>query len=106
MFLAIKRKIATNCGKRQLKSVICLVVHTYNETAKLAKLLREVRRKRREAKDIGEITGLIGDWAKENTAAVKALERLLGAVRKAEKRHEDRLYGNRTEILDNQRRIG
>ena len=79
---------------------------TYNETAKLAKLLREVRRKRREAKDINEITGLIGDWAKENAAAVKALERLLGAVRKAEKRHEDRLYGNRTEILDNQRRIG
>ena len=79
---------------------------TYNATAKLAKLLREVRRKRREAKDIGEITGLIGDWAKENAAAVKALERLLGAVRKAEKRHEDRLYAILTEILDNQRRIG
>lgn len=74
----------------------------YNETAKLAKMLREIRRKRRKAKDCGEVAGMIDDWAKENAAAVKSLERLLGGVRKAEKRQEDRFYGNRTEILDKQ----
>lgn len=73
---------------------------SYNDTAKLAKLLRSVRRKRRIAKDNGEIAGLIDDWAKENTAVIKSLERLLGAVRKAEKHRSERYYGHRTDVIE------
>lgn len=73
---------------------------SYNDTAKLAKLLRSVRRKRRIAKDNSEIAGLVDDWAKENTAAIKSLERLLGAVRKAEKYRSERYYGNRTDVIE------
>ena len=73
---------------------------SYYDTAKLAKLLREVRRKRRTAKDHGEIAGLIDDWAKENSSVIKSLERLLGAVRKSEKYISERYYGCRTDVVE------
>lgn len=61
---------------------------------------RNIRRKRREAKDIQQITFPIAQWVKQNQATINELEKLLGSVRKAEKRTENRLYKNRTKIMD------
>lgn len=73
---------------------------SYRDTAQLGKLLRQVRRDRRKAKEAYERTSPIADWCQENKAFVKCLERLLGAVRKAEERQQNRLWMPRTDVLD------
>ena len=58
----------------------------------LAEELTAVRRTRRKAKDtISELTPVL-DWLENNRAVVKGLERLLGDVRKAERKTENRIY--------------
>lgn len=66
--------------------------HTYNEYARLSKGLAEIRKKRRAAKDLMDATAPVLEWLDENRSVVKRLERLLGDVRKAEKRSEGRIY--------------
>ena len=61
--------------------------------------LRDVRQKRRMAKDTREVTTPICDWIADNPKVIKELERLLGEVRKVEKRSQNRSYINRTEIM-------
>ncbi len=75
---------------------------TYNhrKTASLAKKLREVRRKRRQAKETVEISAPVIEWLQENGNTVKSLERLLGEVRKAERRVQGRVYSPRTNIME------
>lgn len=68
--------------------------------AKLVKSLHSVRQKRREAKETIEITQPIVQWVNENRATIKGLERLLGDVRKAERRTQNRSYAPRTDILE------
>lgn len=75
--------------------------NSYHETAGLAKLLRTVRQERRKAKDNVLITAPIIEWVEENERVIKSLERLLGAVRKAEKSTEGRYYNPKTDILEN-----
>lgn len=58
--------------------------HHATERSRLALKLREVRRTRRAAKDTAEQTGPVAAWAEQNRATVKALERLLGELRKLE----------------------
>ena len=70
------------------------------EQARLARKLREVRRARRESKDIGIQTAPVAAWAEQNSGAIKSLERLLGEVRKAERRGENRSYTPRTKVLE------
>lgn len=64
--------------------------------ARLGLKLREVRRQRRTAKDIAEQTRTV----------IKGLERLLGDVRKQERRSEGRSYAPRTHILEDIQRGG
>lgn len=64
--------------------------------ARLGLKIREVRRQRRTAKDIAE----------QNRTVIKGLERLLGDVRKQERRSEGRSYAPRTHILEDIRRDG
>lgn len=66
--------------------------HDYRDYAKLGKELRQVRQKRRKAKDTLVVLGLVLDWIDANRSVVKSLERLLGDVRRAEKRTEGRIY--------------
>ena len=75
--------------------------HTYNEQAKLARKLVEVRQRRRVAKETQEATAPIVTWSEANKLVIKALERVLGDVRKAEKRQEHRMYAPRTGVLEN-----
>ena len=62
--------------------------------------LREIRKKRREAKDIQRITTPIVQWTDQSQKTINELERLLGAVRKAEKSTDGRKYINRTDVLE------
>lgn len=75
--------------------------NSYHETASLAKLLRIVRQERRKAKDNALMTAPVVDWVEENERVIKSLERLLGAVRKAEKSTEGRYYNPKTDIIEN-----
>ena len=56
--------------------------------ARLGLKIREVRRQRRTAKDIAEQTRPVVDWVEQNRTVIKGLERLLGDVRKQERRSE------------------
>lgn len=69
-----------------------LETHTYQEYAKISKRMAVVRQKRRVAKDTICHAQPILDWAENNRNVVKSLERLLGDVRKAEKRTQNRVY--------------
>lgn len=62
--------------------------------------LAETRKRRRKAKNTKEITRPICDWVHENQKIINTLEQLLGAVRKAEKRTQNRTYKNKTKIMN------
>ena len=62
--------------------------------------LKNIRKERREAKDVLRITSPIVQWVQQNQKTINELEKLLGAVRKAEKSTQGRMYSNRTKILD------
>ena len=63
--------------------------------------LRDIRQKRRQAKDLKEITQLISNFSRNYKGPIQDLKRLLGAVRKAEKRTENRYYCDRTDVVKN-----
>ena len=70
------------------------------EAGQLAIRLRDVRRSRREAKDQMAQAAPIVAWLEDHRPVVKELERLLGDVRKQERRARDRIYTPRTSILE------
>ena len=74
---------------------------TDKDMMKIVKIIKDVRHERREAKDIKIHAEPIILWLKENEKVIKSLERLLGDVRKAEKRTENRYYIPKTDILAN-----
>lgn len=59
-----------------------------------------MRQRRRTAKDAVEIASLPAGWAQKNKDVTGSLERLLGAMRKAEERQKIREYTPRTDILE------
>ena len=63
-----------------------LVDHSESEVLALGLELMEVRRSQRKAKDTMSMTAPVLEFLEENRAVVKRLERLLGDVRKAERR--------------------
>ena len=63
--------------------------------------LKDIRQKRRRAKDRKDITQPICAWSHENKKTIQELEKLLGTVRKAEKRTENRYYCDRTDVVKN-----
>ena len=66
--------------------------HGAAELLQLAQELTQVRRQRRKAKDaISELTPVL-TWLENNRSVVKGLERLLGDVRRAERKAENRIY--------------
>lgn len=71
------------------------------ETAEtLALKLQAVRRQRRKAKDVLDQAILISEWMESHRPMVKELERLLGEVRKQERKSQNRIYTPRTGILE------
>ena len=70
------------------------------EAGQLAIRLRDVRRSRREAKDQMAQAAPIVAWLEDHRPVVEELERLLGEVRKQERRARDRIYTPKTNILE------
>ena len=59
----------------------------------------EQREARRQHKDIvAQLTPVV-EWTRENDAAVRSLQRLLGDLRKVERSTQNRFYTPRTDIL-------
>ena len=58
----------------------------------MARKLKRIRRERRLAKDTAVRTSCIADWVSKNAAVIKSLERLLGEVRREEKKAAGRIY--------------
>ena len=77
----------------------------YKERARLATKLQSVRRQRRTAKDMTETTKIISIWVKDNKSIIGSLQRLLGDIRKAEKKQQNRTYIPRTNVIAEIRRI-
>ena len=70
------------------------------DAERLAYKLQEGRRQRREAKDRIDQTAPVAAWLEERRIVVKELERLLGEVRKQERRANDRIYTPKTKVLE------
>ena len=64
----------------------------YHQQAHLAADLKQVREDRRNAKDAVTVLEPIRQYYNSHSADIKALERLLGEVRKAEKSLTNRIY--------------
>ena len=82
----------TNDETQDILHSLELESHTYHEYANLSKRLAEVRKRRRQAKDKIAVMEPIVCFCEENKAFIKSTERLLGDVRKAEKKLENRVY--------------
>ena len=74
-------------------------LHFY-DFARLGKAMRTVRQERRTAKDTLSVLAPIRAWVADNTDVIHALQRLLGEVRKAEGKLENRYYNPKTDFVD------
>ncbi len=73
---------------------------SYHDMAQMSKIIKSVRLERRKAKDAKTEAEPVIRWIKESPQTVRALEQLLGEVRKVEKFNTNRHYTNKTDILD------
>ena len=89
-----------NAQTQDLLHCLELTDNKYHDLARISKALGAVRQERREAKDKEMILEPITEWIQQNGRTIKELERLLGAVRKAERNTEGRIYTPRTDIVD------
>ena len=71
----------------------------YHNRAKLALALRKARQRRRRAKDRLAVLQPLKNWLAENEKTVKALERLLGEMRRLEKCLVGRSYHPKTDVV-------
>lgn len=71
------------------------------KTRGLVKTLQKIRKRRRTAKETIEIYYPVLTWVGQNRSIIKSLERLLGDVRKVERRIEGRTYSPKTTIMEN-----
>lgn len=101
--MAVADEALTDAQTQDILHQIELEDNSYRETARLGKLLKQVRVKRRAAKDNRDRLTRIAEWACDNSAIVKSLERLLGDVRKVEQKQKNRIYVPRTDILEAQK---
>ena len=89
----------TNTKTQDLLHCLELEKNSYYDIAKIAKTLVEVRQERRGYKTDRECLEPIVDWVNENQSTLRQLEKLLGEVRKIERRNENRSYFYRTDIV-------
>lgn len=97
--IAADEEKSANGATQDILHSIELGEHKYHEYARLSKALREVRQERRRAKDIEQQIQPLQEWAAENAKAIKNLEQVLGAVRKAERNMQERHYIPRTDVV-------
>lgn len=97
--ISVSNEQETNDATQDILHSLELETHDYHSSARLARKLKEVRQARRAAKDLMGQTLPVVEWAEGNRQTVKALERLLGEVRKMEKNTGNRIYTPKTTIV-------
>lgn len=98
--MAVEDEKEANDATQDILHAVELDTYNPRKTSKLIKTLHAVRKSRRTAKETMETFSPVLSWLEENRATVKALERLLGDVRKAERRIEGRTYSPKTNIME------
>ena len=102
--ISVANEQETNDATQDILHSLELETHDYHSSARLARKLKEVRQARRAAKDLMGQTLPVVEWAEGNRQTVKALERLLGEVRKMEKNTGNRIYTPKTTIVGGKER--
>ena len=97
--ISVSNEQETNDATQDILHSLELEDHDYHSSARLAGKLKEVRQARRVAKDLMTQTLPVVEWAEDNRQTIKALERLLGEVRKMEKNTGNRIYTPKTTIV-------
>lgn len=90
--IAVMVEQEANDKTQDILHILELQDQTYHECANFSKELKAIRKERRKAKDEIACLSPVVTWADENKSVVKGLEQLLGAVRKAERSTEQRIY--------------
>lgn len=97
--ISVSNEQEANDATQDILHSLELEDHDYDSSARLAIKLKEVRQARRAAKDLMGPTLPVVEWAEDNRQTIKALERLLGEVRKMEKNTGNRIYTPKTTIV-------
>lgn len=100
LHIAEQSEQEANAATQDILHRLELVELDCNIACDLAFKLREVRQRRREAKDQMDQAAPVVAWLEDHRPVVKELERLLGEVRKQERRAKDRIYTPKTSILE------
>lgn len=98
--MAVSDETLADAQTQDILHQLELEENSYHEIARLGKLLKDVRVRRRIAKDDKERLSLIAEWEEYNKAEIKSIERLLGGVRKMEQKQKNRIYVQRTDVLE------
>ena len=104
--ISVANEQETNDATQDILHSLELEAHDYHSSARLAIKLKEVRQARRAAKDLMGQTLPVVEWAEGNRQTIKALERLLGEVRKMEKNTGNRIYTPKTTATGKKERDG
>ena len=95
------------CQEKEMDSATQDILHElefgeagYHEIARLSKALASIRKERRVAKNKKECLQPINLWLSQNRETINQLKRVLGDIRKAEKRIDCRMYRPRTNVLE------
>lgn len=70
------------------------------ELYRAGRKLQQVLKERREAKDELDNLEAVAAWAENNQGAINKLKGVLGEMRKVEKRWQNRLYHEKTNVLE------
>lgn len=97
--MAVENEKDANDATQDILHAIELSTYNSRRTGHLVKTLKTVRKNRRTAKETKETLLAVVDWSEKHKDAIKSLERLLGDVRKTERRIQNRVYSPRTEIM-------
>lgn len=96
--MAVADETETNNETQDVLHCMELEEHTYHETARLGRKLVEIRQRRRAAKNIVLKTQPVHDWISANQKVIGELQRVLGSVRKEERKQENPVYFPRTDV--------
>lgn len=98
--MAIEEMEQTGAETQDILHRLELYDDKHHAVAALGKKMRTVRRRRRVAKDTVELLTPLVEWAGENKDFLSGLQRVLGELRKIERRQQNRTYLPRTDILE------
>lgn len=69
-----------------------LVEHSYHETARLSKDLKDIRMRRRVAKETIDLLTPVCEWKNEQSGAINRLNKVIGEMRKIDEKRKNAVY--------------